>query len=157
MIHHTYLWLDLLGSPRRVIVGAAQTGWSKHQEEDQAWMTFEYGGASAHPIATFAVDNMRSASGHSLSSFSARTVPRSWTFVLQCSTGRSACSTLPTRPTRRATEMSSTHSPRRSATAVPQISTLEDAAVAAGLVDACRRSAESSVFIQQEQIMDMRW
>ena len=58
MIHHTYLAVSLLGMPRRVVAGAPTTGWMEHPEEDQAWMTLDYGSATVHAFASFAVDDM---------------------------------------------------------------------------------------------------
>ena len=61
MVHHAYLAVSLLGTPERVVAGAPTTGWVEHPEEDQAWMTLDYGSATVHAFATFAVDDMSNA------------------------------------------------------------------------------------------------
>lgn len=58
MVHHIYLAVALLGIPARVIAGAPPTAWERHPYEDQAWLTMDYGRATAHAFATFAVDDM---------------------------------------------------------------------------------------------------
>lgn len=58
MIHHTYLALGLFGKPQRVYAGRARPGWESLDQEDQAWMTWEYAsGLSVHLFASFAVDD----------------------------------------------------------------------------------------------------
>jgi len=61
MIHHAYLALALFGSPSSVYAGCMQPAWEAHDVEDQAWMTWHYGGGlSVHHFATFAVDDQSS-------------------------------------------------------------------------------------------------
>jgi len=57
MNHHAYLSVALLGTPRRVVGGAPETGWESHPHEDQGWMTLDYGKATAHLFCTQAVDD----------------------------------------------------------------------------------------------------
>lgn len=57
MIHHSYLTLALLGTPKRIHAGRMEPAWLQHRADDQAWMTWEYPGTSAHLFATFAVDD----------------------------------------------------------------------------------------------------
>ncbi len=62
MVHHAYLTAALLGAPDRVHAGRAEPAWVHHDQEDQAWMTWEYpGGRSAHLFASFAMEDMSGA------------------------------------------------------------------------------------------------
>ncbi|WP_341953622.1 Gfo/Idh/MocA family oxidoreductase [Salinibacterium sp. TMP30] len=59
MIHHSYLTLSILGKPDWVVAGVAKPGWKLHKAEDQAWMAWDYdSGASAHHFASFATDDL---------------------------------------------------------------------------------------------------
>jgi predicted dehydrogenase len=56
MIHHTYLGLALFGPPQRLYASRMEPQWQQLQQDDQAWMTWQYpGGRSLHLFASFAV------------------------------------------------------------------------------------------------------
>ncbi|MHB8687223.1 MAG: Gfo/Idh/MocA family protein [Candidatus Dormibacteraceae bacterium] len=58
MIHHTYLALALRGLPERLHAGIHAGAWERLEQEDQAWMVWEYeDGATASLFATFAADD----------------------------------------------------------------------------------------------------
>ena len=63
MVHHTYLALALFGTPDWLLAGKDGSTWETHSEEDQAWMTWRYGGRlSVHMFASFGVDDPTSGS-----------------------------------------------------------------------------------------------
>jgi predicted dehydrogenase len=65
LVHHAYLGLAILGHPDRVHGGTCPPGWATLTTDDQAWMTWEYGsGALAQMFASFAVDDLSDAPGN---------------------------------------------------------------------------------------------
>lgn len=158
MIHHTYLALALLGAPERVVAGVTEPGWTEHREEDQAWLTFDYGRATAHAFATFAVDDLSNAP---------------WSFVLKLlGTKGSAVVDFRTAVFERALGTLSValvpyeESYRNELVAFadaiagrpePIVSTLADAATSAGLIEACRLSIEQAGFVRRVDGSRRRW
>lgn len=58
LVHHAYLALLLLGPPLRLHAGVHDPAWVKHPKEDQAWMVWEYEhGTMAWLFATMAADD----------------------------------------------------------------------------------------------------
>lgn len=58
MVHHTYMMLALHGKPAYIQAGVAKPAWVNHTAEDQAWMIWEYeNGTTAHLFASFAIND----------------------------------------------------------------------------------------------------
>lgn len=148
MVHHTYMMLALLGKPESVYAGVTEPAWTTHRAEDQAWMTWEYAqGTTAHLFASFAM-NDESADP--------------WTFVVKVmGTKGSASLTWRSSIFNRALGTLSFALPvyeetyeqeaQMFQTAVrdgaPLISTLEDAATSARIIDAAYRAARQHASI----------
>ncbi|MEE3849685.1 Gfo/Idh/MocA family oxidoreductase [Gordonia sp. LSe1-13] len=157
MIHHTYLSLALLGAPRRVIAGATENGWQHHTEEDQAWMTFDYGRASAHGFCTFGVDDYSSSP---------------WSFVVKL-LGTEGTATVDFRTAifkRPLGTLNEAFVPYEEsyrnelesfARAIEgreiPISSMEDAAVAAGVIASAQQARSEGRFVVREDTGGTRW
>jgi len=157
MIHHLYLTLALLGAPLRVIAGTPTTGWERHEAEDQGWMTLDYGSATAHSFCTFAVEDMSNSP---------------WTFLVKVlGTEGSAVVDFRSAIFARALgtlpyalvpyEESYGNELAAFAAAiewdVPLLSTLGDAAAAAGLVEAAYLSRTTGAFVSREHAGRRLW
>jgi predicted dehydrogenase len=160
MVHHAYLTLALLGAPSRIVAGVAEPSWQRHPAEDQAWMTWEYERrTTAHLFASFAVDDESA---------------DPWTFVVKVLGERGSASMtwrnafvrrpkgslsigLPTY------EESYEHETRAFLAAISgeatPVSSLEDAAVVARIIDAAYESARLGTAVERfpEGGGDSRW
>lgn len=158
MVHHSYLTTALLGAPDRVYAGRAEPAWVEHDQEDQAWMTWEYPhGLSAHLFATFAVEDLSGAP---------------WTFLVRALGTRGTAemnwrSALFERPLGTlayalpAYEESYTreleHLVAAVRTGVPPVSTLDDAALVARVLEAAHRAADTHQAVERAEGDRQRW
>lgn len=158
MVHHAYLATALLGAPQRVHAGRAEPAWVEHDQDDQAWMTWEYPrGLSAHLFASFAVEDMSGAP---------------WTFLVRALGTRGTAemnwrSALFERPLGTlayalpAYEESYTGELAQLTAAVRSgaepVSTLEDAALVARLLAAAHSAADGHRAVEREDGKGRRW
>ena len=157
MIHHAYLALLLLGPPRRVMAGATEQGWRDHAEEDQAWFTLDYGRASAHAFCTFGVDDY----SNSPWSFVVKLLGTEGTATVdfRASVFRRALGTLPIAyaPYEESYKNELESFARAIAGDERLLSTMEDAAVAAGVIAAAQESRAEGRFVERRTSAGVRW
>lgn len=157
MVHHTYLSLALLGAPQRIVASRAETGWVSHPEEDQAWMVFDYGKASVHSFATFAVGDHSSTPW----TFNVKVLGTEGTATAEfgATAFQRPLGTLPLAYV--AYEDSYIAELDAFAKAVesgaPLVSTMEDAALAAGILQAAHESADTAAFVTRTANGKSRW
>jgi predicted dehydrogenase len=148
MIHHTYLITSLLGVPRQVVAGAAETAWKNHPVEDQGWMTFDYGIATAHAFCTFGVDDI----SNSPWTFLIKVIGTEGTAVVdwRSSVFLRPLGTLPIAIVQY--EESYTNELLAFKLAIengrPLTSTMEDAALAADILSAAQKSIKTGSFVK---------
>ncbi|MBX3029629.1 MAG: Gfo/Idh/MocA family oxidoreductase [Chloroflexi bacterium] len=158
MVHHAYLTAALLGAPDRVHAGRAEPAWVHHDQEDQAWMTWEYpGGRSAHLFASFAMEDMSAAP---------------WTFLVRALGTRGTAEmnwrsawferplgtlayALPAYEESYGRELAHFASAIR--LGVPPVSSLEDAALVARLLAAAQVAADDRRAVERLEDGRRRW
>jgi predicted dehydrogenase len=158
MVHHAYLTTALLGPPQRVHAGRAETAWVDHDQEDQAWMTWEYPrGLSAHLFASFAVEDMSGAPWTFLvRALGTRgTAEMNWrTALFERPLGTLAYA-LPAYEESYTNELAHLTAAIRSG--VEPVSTLEDAALVARLLAAAHRAGDTHQAVGRDDDAGCRW
>ncbi len=158
MVHHAYLTTALLGAPLRVYAGRAEPAWVEHDQDDQAWMTWEYpGGLSAHLFASFAVEDMSGAPWTFLvRALGTRgTAEMNWRSALFARPLGTLAYALPAYEESYLRELEHLVAAVRSG--VPPISTLEDAALVARLIEAAHLAADTRQAVERGNGDERRW
>jgi predicted dehydrogenase len=158
MVHHAYLTAALLGPPQRVHAGRAEPAWVAHDQDDQAWMTWEYPrGLSAHLFATFAVEDMSGAPWTFLMrALGTRgTAEMNWRSALFTRPRGTLSYALPVYEDSYACELA--HFAAAVRTGVSPVSTLEDAALVARLLHAAHQAAETHRAVERDHDGQRDW